>query len=84
MKAGMPYRARESWGYSKTAKTTTWNPDSKHYGAHDLAPIGATDKNPFFLWEKILGKSSKGLTLNDDLTNLDQVLKEIMRREKIK
>jgi hypothetical protein len=79
MKAGMPYLSRESWRYDRGFQGS-----SDHYGAHDLAPSTNPKKSPFFNWDTGLGKSSKGLNLEDDLTNLDPLLQEIIRREKLK
>jgi hypothetical protein len=55
---------------------------AKSYGAHDLAPLTKPGE-PFAQWENY-GKSAKGLTIKDDLTNLDTLLREILQQEKLK
>jgi hypothetical protein len=50
----------------------------------DFAPSTSPNKSPFFYWEQGLNKSSKELKLEDGLTNLDSLLQEILKREKLK
>jgi hypothetical protein len=82
MKAGLPYRSRYSWSKDKDRGWGFWAQPGR-YGAHDLAP-NQNLKNPAFShWNTEMGKSPEGLTIQDDMMNIDQVLQEIKRREKL-
>ena len=78
MADGRPYRSAESWGQGKAG----WNfyPDGQNAGAHDLAPLAGPDgKDPFSHYEKA-GRSSEGIPRpNEDLSNLDDVLRGVRR-----
>jgi hypothetical protein len=80
MKAGMPFRSRYAWSFNQERGWGLW-PQPGRYGAHDLAPNENLFSSPFSHWESEMKKSSKGLTIQDDLMNLDQVIKEIKKRE---
>ena len=72
MADGLPYRSPQAW------RDDVNLPTPEHYGAHDIAPH--TDRpNPFSHWFTI-GKSAEGLTLADDLSNLDELLEAIRER----
>jgi hypothetical protein len=78
MADGLPYRSPEAWKQHPENGFGNW-PTPEHFGAHDIAPH--TDRpNPFYHWEKIIGMSAEGLTLADDLSNLDELLQAIRLR----
>ncbi|MBW4496336.1 MAG: hypothetical protein KME26_25320 [Oscillatoria princeps RMCB-10] len=78
MQQGLPYRSPEAWRDDPIYGFGNW-PTPEHYGAHDLAP-NTGRPNPFSHWDKIIGKSPQGLTLRDDLSNLDELLEAIRER----
>ncbi|HIK09309.1 MAG TPA: hypothetical protein IGS52_03405 [Oscillatoriaceae cyanobacterium M33_DOE_052] len=78
MQQGLPYRSPTAWGDDPISGFGNW-PTPEHYGAHDLAP-NPDRPNPFSHWDKIIGKSPEGLTLRDDLSNLDELLQSIRER----
>lgn len=81
MEAGFPYHSRHEKAWSKDETGEFWpQPTKEHYGAHALAPHQDADRRPFYLWQKIFDLPADGLTLSDDLSNLDELLQEILRR----
>jgi hypothetical protein len=82
MEAGLPYRSRYAWSYDTKYGWGFWAKPGR-YGAHDLASNQRLSNPPFSHWESEMRKSSEGLTIQDDLMNLDQVIKEIKKREKL-
>jgi hypothetical protein len=80
--AGLPYRSRYAWSKDKKAGWGFWAKPGR-YGAHDLAPNEDLTKPAFDHWGTALDKSSEGLTIQNNLMNLDQVIKEIKKREKL-
>ncbi|MDY6802855.1 MAG: hypothetical protein SXA11_03480 [Cyanobacteriota bacterium] len=73
MKRGLPFRSShpEAWkkGYNKAT--------SKHYGAHDLAPLCDIMRDPFEHW-KLLGLAATQLPTGDlELSKLEALVKII-------
>ncbi len=83
MDDGLPYMNPHSW---REHPNYGWGnypmPGDKGYGAHNLAPNPNPRRSSFGHWEKDLGKSSEGLSLAENLSNLDEVLEEIRKRIK--
>ncbi|OCR02334.1 hypothetical protein BCD67_20255 [Oscillatoriales cyanobacterium USR001] len=77
MADGLPYRSPQAWR-NHPIRGFGNSPTSEHYGAHDMAPH-AENPNPFSHWDRI-GKSAEGLTLADDISNLDELLEAIRER----
>lgn len=81
MAAGLPYRSRSEEAWSQDAEGDFIPlPTSTHYGAHDLAPHQDAERRPFLLWKELFKLPAEGLELADDLSNLDQVIEEMLRR----
>ncbi|MGB0383382.1 MAG: hypothetical protein ACPGWR_01040 [Ardenticatenaceae bacterium] len=77
MTAGIPYHSRNKNAWIEDEEGDFRPLATKgHYGAHALAPHPNSQLKPFALWEKRLGLSADGLTLADDLSNLDEVIKD--------
>jgi hypothetical protein len=81
MSAGFPYHSRHEKAWQKDEDGDFWpQPTKEHYGAHALAPHQNVLRPPFFLWRNVLHLSADGLTLADDLSNLDELIEEILLR----
>lgn len=79
MADGLPYQSPQAWKDHLRGGFHN-RPTPEHYGAHDIAPnANAKRPNPFSHWVTI-GKSAEGLTLADNLSNLDELLEAIRER----
>lgn len=74
MQDGMPYRSAHPDAWDEEG--TYW-PSSDHFGAHDVSPH-ETASDPFRAWPR-MGLEHPGIELNDDLSNLDDVIAAINR-----
>jgi len=76
MEHGLPYRS---------AHSAAWDPDlgalptAEHFGAHDLAPLGAAEREPFAHWPVLFGKEGPVGELGAALSNIEAVVDEILR-----
>lgn len=80
MDDGLPYMNPNSW---REHPRYGWGnypmPGDKGYGAHNLAPNPNPKRSAFGHWERDLGMSPEGLSLAEDLSNLNEVLKKIRK-----
>jgi hypothetical protein len=76
MARGLPYRSSHPSAWDDG---TNW-PSAQHYGAHDLAPLASHLQPPFRHWEPLFKVSPSGLTINDDLSNISQIVDETLKR----
>ncbi|MCT7954076.1 hypothetical protein [Laspinema palackyanum] len=76
MEEGLPYRSPQAWRENPQSGIFAYWPTPEHHGAHDLAP-NPSRPDPFSHWDKIIGKSPDGLTVADDLSNLDELIEAI-------
>jgi hypothetical protein len=77
MDHGIPYRSAHPDSWSPELGN---HPTRDHFGAHDLAPLARTDKEPFFHWERALGREGPEMEIAPDLSNLDDVVEQILRK----
>jgi hypothetical protein len=75
MEAGLPYRSADPGAWVDGVNF----PTRQHFGAHDLAPMVDAAAPPFRQWEA-LGRSPEGLSLADDLSNLDDIVAQTLAR----
>lgn len=66
----------QAWRENPQSGIFAYWPTPEHHGAHDLAP-NPSRPDPFSHWDKIIGKSPEGLTVADDLSNLDELIEAI-------
>ncbi|GAB4211633.1 MAG: hypothetical protein OHK0022_46410 [Roseiflexaceae bacterium] len=79
MELGVPYRSGHPNAFEEAPYGGLRNePTPQHHGAHDLSPNFGSE--PFSHWENKLGRSSEGLSLSDDLSDLQETAIEIKRR----
>jgi hypothetical protein len=73
MEQGLPYRSSDPGAYDTDG--LNW-PTAQHHGAHDLAPLVNHQRDPFAHWPS-LGRTPPDITIADDLSNLDDVVRLI-------
>jgi len=73
MQQGLPYRSSNPGAYDEDG--LNW-PTADHHGAHDLAPLVNHQRDPFAHWPS-LGREKPDITIADDLSNLDDVIRLI-------
>lgn len=75
MEQGLPYRSAHPDAYDAVKG---FEPTPEHFGAHDLAPLGDHGRAPFAIYDRVLGLDTPRLDIADDLSNLDDVVAEIL------
>jgi WXG100 family type VII secretion target len=74
MEAGLPYRSSHP-----DVVNNAMMPTRDHFGAHDLAPLMDTGRAPFAHYERLFPDLPQSLTLNDNLSNIDEVVDAIRK-----
>lgn len=75
MEAGLPYRSSHPDAFDETGASI---PNSRHPGAHDLAPHRWRADAPLQHW-RAYQLDASGLRIADDLSNLDDVVDAALR-----